>query len=115
MSMGMQSGRGSSGSFPLDNLTYDLITIIYEKSKGLEAYDQYMQDAQGNQNVSSLLQQMRQQDQQNIQQLQQHLHQCLMNQGGQSSRAVGGSMSGGSGGSMSGGSSSRGGGMDDRS
>jgi len=29
-----QGGQGqSSGSFPLDNLTHDLITVLYEKSK----------------------------------------------------------------------------------
>jgi hypothetical protein len=103
MSMGTQSGSSSSSGFPLDNLTYDLITMIYEKSKGLEAFDKYMRDAQGNQGVTSLLKQMRQQDEQCIQQLQQHLHQCLMNQGGQSSRSVGGSS-----GSMSGSSGSSG-------
>jgi hypothetical protein len=81
-------------------MTYDLITIIYEKSKGLEAYDKYMKDAQGNQDVSNLLQQMRQQDMQSVQQLQQQLHQCLMNQGGMNSRAMGGSGSMGSSGSM---------------
>jgi len=105
MSMGTQSGRSSSGGFPLDNMTYDLITIIYEKSKGLEAYDKYMSDAQGNQELSNLLQQMRQQDMQSVQQLQQQLHQCLMNQGGMNSRAMGGS---GSMGSSSMGSSSMG-------
>jgi hypothetical protein len=74
--------QGGGGGFPLDNLTYDLVTILYEKSKGLEAYDKYMKDAQGNQQVSQLLQQMRQQDQQHVQQLQQQLAQLLGGQGG---------------------------------
>jgi len=102
------SGMGSSssgGNFPLDNLTYDLITLLYEKSKGLEAYDKYMRDAQSNQQISQLLQQLRQQDEQAIQQLQQHLSQQLSNQGGMNSQAVGGSSMGGSG-SMGGGSGS---------
>lgn len=85
MSMGTQGGQ----QFPLDNLTYDLVTMLYEKSKGLEAMDKYMRDAQGNQQVSQLLQQIRQQDEQIIQQLKQHLSQLLSSQGG--SRAVGGS------------------------
>ena len=71
-----------SGSSPLDNLTYDLVTILYEKAKGLEAYDRYLQDAQSNQQASQLLQQIRQQDQQHVQQLQQLLSQVL---GGSSS------------------------------
>jgi hypothetical protein len=69
--------QGQSGNFPLDNLSYDLVTILYEKSKGLEAYDKYMQDAKGNQEVSQLLQQIRQQDEQHVQQLKQHLGQLL--------------------------------------
>ncbi len=118
MSMSNQGGMGSSGKFPLGNLTYDLITILYEKSKALEAYDKYQRDAQGNQEISNLLQQIRQQDEQHIQQLQQHLSQLLGGQGGMSSRAVGGgtmggsggiSSSGGMGGSSSGGTSSMGG------
>jgi|GEM_PF-1502637 len=98
--MSTMSQGSSSGNFPLDNLTYDLITILYEKSKGLEAYDKYQRDAQGNQQISQLFQQLRQQDEQAIQQLQQHLTSLLGNQGNMSSRAVGGSSMGGS--SMSG-------------
>lgn len=95
MSMSGTGGSGSSGNFPLDNLTYNLVTILYEKSKGLEAYDKYMRDAQGNQEISQLLQQLRQQDEQTIRQLQQHLAQMLGGQGGQSSQSVGGSSMGG--------------------
>ncbi|GAB4199546.1 MAG: hypothetical protein OHK0022_19860 [Roseiflexaceae bacterium] len=84
--MSMANQQGQSGNFPLDNLTYDLIALIYEKSKGLEAYDKYARDAQGNQQVGQLLQQLRQQDEQAIQQLWQHLSQM-----GGSSRSVGGS------------------------
>jgi ferritin-like metal-binding protein YciE len=87
--MSNQGASGSSGNFPLDNLTYDLITILYEKSKGLEAYDKYQRDAQGNQQVSQLLQQMRQQDEQHIRQLQQFLAQQLGGQGGMSQQVGG--------------------------
>jgi hypothetical protein len=59
----------SRGNFPLDNLTYDIITLIHEKSKGLEAFDRYMKDAQGNQQCTTLLNQIRQQDVQAVQQL----------------------------------------------
>jgi hypothetical protein len=69
-----QSGQGqSSGNFPLDNLTSDLITVLYEKSKGLEAYDKYIRDAQNDQQAKQLFEQMRQQDEQCIQQLTQRL------------------------------------------
>lgn len=92
MTMSNQGMSGTSGRFPLDNLTYDLITIIYEKSKGLEAYDKYLRDAQGNQEISRLLQQIRQQDEQHIEQLRQHLGHMLATQGGMQSREVGGTM-----------------------
>lgn len=65
----------STQTYPIPNLVYDLVTIIHEKAKGLEAYDQYMQDAQDNQGVANLLQQIRQQDSQVIQQLWQQLQQ----------------------------------------
>ncbi len=67
----------AQGNFPLDNLTFDLITIIYEKSKGLEAYERYIRDAQGDQQVRQVLEQIRNEDQQHIKQLQQHLQRCL--------------------------------------
>lgn len=67
----------TSQRYGVDNLTYDLITLISEKSKGLEAYDQYANDAQGNQQVTNLFQQLRQQDEQAIQQLVQQLKQTL--------------------------------------
>jgi len=35
-------GSSRSGDFPLDNNTYNVITVIHEKSKGLEAFDQYL-------------------------------------------------------------------------
>ncbi len=67
----------AQGNFPLDNLTFDLITIIYEKSKALEAYERYIRDAQGDQQVRQVLDQIRNEDQQHIKQLQQHLQRCL--------------------------------------
>jgi hypothetical protein len=67
--------------FAIDNLTYDLITVIHEKSKGLEAFDKYMHDAQGDQQCSNLFQQIRQQDQQFVQQLTDALRQRLSSSG----------------------------------
>jgi hypothetical protein len=73
----MQQETVSGTGLAIDNLTYDLIAVIHEKSEGLEAYDRYMRDAQGNQQVSNLFQQIRQQDQQAVQQLTQALKQVL--------------------------------------
>ncbi|HWR16916.1 MAG TPA: hypothetical protein VN577_18960 [Terriglobales bacterium] len=68
-------------NFPLDDLSYDLITIIHEKSKGLEAYDQYLQDAQGDNELRQVFQQIRDQDAKAIEKLRQHLGR-VMQQGG---------------------------------
>jgi hypothetical protein len=80
--------QNQSGNFALDNLTYDLITILHEKSKGLEAYDRYLQDAAQDNEVRSVLEQIRQDDQRHIQQLQQHLQRCLSRSSGQQNRAA---------------------------
>ena len=73
----------NQGKFALDNLTYDLITVLHEKSKGLEAFDRYMKDVQGDQQLQQVFEQMQQSDQNFIQQLQQHLQRRLSQIGGQ--------------------------------
>lgn len=65
------------GNFPLDNLTFDLITILHEKSKGLEAYDKYIRDAQNDQQLREVLERIRQDDHRHINELQQHLQRRL--------------------------------------
>jgi hypothetical protein len=72
----------NQGKFVLDNLTYDLITILHEKSKGLEAFDKYERDVQGNQEIQRIFQEIRRNDEQCVQQLEQQLGQILQkNQG----------------------------------
>jgi hypothetical protein len=73
----------NQGKFALDNLTYDIITVLHEKSKGLEAFDRYMKDVQGEQELQQVFEQMRQSDQNFIQQLQQHLQRRLGQVAGQ--------------------------------
>jgi hypothetical protein len=61
------------------------MTVIHEKSKGLEAFDQYMQDAQGHDQVMKILKQCRQNDQQAIEELMQ----CLQTEMGHSHATAG--------------------------
>jgi hypothetical protein len=76
--VGRSSGSSSGqGSFVLDNNTYNVITILHQKSKGLEAYDKYLRDAQNDRELASILERIRQQDQQFVQQLQRHLARLL--------------------------------------
>jgi hypothetical protein len=67
----------NQSTFALDNLTYDLIAILHEKSQALEAYQKYHQDAQGDQKCGDLLKKIHQQDRQDIIELQQCLAERL--------------------------------------
>ena len=71
-----QSSRPSrSSDFPLDNNTYNVITVIHEKSKGLEAFDQYIEDADDE--LREILQEVREQDTRTIEQLQEQLRRLI--------------------------------------
>jgi hypothetical protein len=77
------SGASSrSGDFPLDNNTYNVITVIHEKSKGLEAFDQYLEDA--DENLRSIFEEIREQDTRAIEQLQEHLRRLIGGEGAES-------------------------------
>ena len=71
-----QSRRG----FPISDLVYDVVTLMHEKAKGLEAIKEYRQDAQGHQAFQQLLDKMEQQDSQCIQELQQILGRNIKSQ-----------------------------------
>ena len=73
--MHYQTSKGEN--YPLDNLTFNLIAIIYEKSKALEAYEKYMVDARGDQTVTDLLDRMRRMDEDCVVELQQQLGRLL--------------------------------------
>ena len=76
------SGRSSQGGrFPLDNLSFDLITIVHEKSKALEAYDWYLQDAEDEPEIRDVLEKIQDQDRQSIEMLRRHLGRVLGQQG----------------------------------
>src|SRR4051812_2593276 len=68
---------GEQGNFELDNLTYNIITVLHEKSKGLEAYDKYLQDAREEEEVVEIFEEMRADDQRHIQRLEQALRMQL--------------------------------------
>ena len=70
-----QSSSTRSGDFPLDNNTYNIITVIHEKSKGLEAFDQYLQDA--DEQLRGMFEEIREQDTRYIEQLQEQLRRLI--------------------------------------
>jgi hypothetical protein len=75
-----QSNQTKSASeLPLDDLTYDLVTLLHAKSKALEAYHQYIEDAGAahDQEVRALLETLRDQDVRAVEQLKPFLARCL--------------------------------------
>jgi ferritin-like metal-binding protein YciE len=87
--MANQNATNPGGNFPLDDLCYDLITVIHQKSKALEAYDKYLRDAQNDNEVRQMLEQIRQQDTEQVQQLKQHLGRLLGQQSSSASSRAG--------------------------
>jgi hypothetical protein len=65
--------RNSSSGEGLDDLTYNVITVLHEKSKGLEAYEQYIDDASDNEEVRQIFEELRDQDLEAVS----RLEQCL--------------------------------------
>lgn len=58
----------STGS-PIDDLTYDVITVLQKKARALEAYDKYLSDADSEDDTElrDLFSSMRRQDEEDIQ------------------------------------------------
>lgn len=71
--------RGSmqGSDFPLEDLTYDVITVMQNKSKALEAFDQYIEDAEGDEEVRNLFTEIRDRDYEQIAALQDCLARLL--------------------------------------
>ncbi len=83
---GMGQGQGQ---FPLSNAEYNLIAILHNKLQAIEAYQKYMRDVQGDQELSQLIQECKQQDQQLALRLHQHLHRIHGQQDAGQQRAMG--------------------------
>lgn len=64
---------------PLDDLTYDVITVLHNKAKALEAYDKYVSDAEADDDdeLRDLFSMMRRQDEEHVQVLKEVLAQRL--------------------------------------
>jgi hypothetical protein len=60
---------------PISNLLYDWITVLHAKAKGVEAYDQYLRDAQAenSRECIDLLSRLRDQDIRTIEEISRHV------------------------------------------
>jgi hypothetical protein len=56
-------------SKPLDDLTYDIVSILHEKSQALAAYDDYLRDAQADPDVAKLIDEIRRHDEEDVHKL----------------------------------------------
>ena len=64
---------------PIDDLTYDVITVLHAKAKALAAYDKYVSDAEADddEELRDMFTSMRRQDEEQVQQLKEVLAQRL--------------------------------------
>jgi hypothetical protein len=51
---------------PLDDLTYDVLTVLQNKAKALEAYDKYIRDADEDDEAREAFEEMKRTDQEHI-------------------------------------------------
>lgn len=79
--------QAQGGQYPVADAEYDLITILAHKLKGIEAYQKYLRDTKGDQELNQLIQECLKQDQQLATRLHDHLHR--IHEGGQQARAAG--------------------------
>jgi hypothetical protein len=65
----------SSTQSPIDDLTYDVITVLQKKAKALEAYDKYLADAEAedDEDLKDLFLEMRRQDEEHVRVLKESL------------------------------------------
>ena len=65
----------TSNLSPIDDLTYDVITVLQNKAKALAAYDKYLRDADadGDEELADLFTEMRKQDDLHVQVLKEAL------------------------------------------
>ena len=68
---------GSNSGAKINDALYNVITVLHEKSKGLEAYDKYEQDLQGNEEILEIFQEIRQNDEDAVQRLRECLQQLV--------------------------------------
>ena len=83
-----QPSNPSGQSGKIDNVLYDVVTVLHEKSKGLEAYDKYDRDLQGNNQIKQIFDEIRRNDEQAVQRLREALSQIVGEPSGQQNRAA---------------------------
>ena len=65
-----------TGYFPISDMQFDVVTVIQEKCKALQAYDKYLLDAQPCEELTAVLEKIRTADKQHVEELKQFLGKC---------------------------------------
>lgn len=70
---------GNSNSQAINNLEYDLLSVLHNKSEAIKAYDTYIQDAQEMQSEPcvQLFEQLRDSEMQQAQEVRRHLQEVM--------------------------------------
>lgn len=58
--------RNASIDSPIDDLTYDVLTVLHAKAKALEAYDKYIDDAADDEEAREAFEAIKRQDQEHV-------------------------------------------------
>ncbi len=79
--MSMQEKRQAERVSGVPNITYDLIAVLHSELEGIAALEEYKQDAQGDQEVLSLFNQIEQDETNHINKLRDLLARRLQQSG----------------------------------
>lgn len=64
------------GFYPISDLQFDVVCVIYEKSKALQAYDHYKRDSKANPELDKIFEQIAADDRKHIEMLKNYLGNC---------------------------------------
>lgn len=73
---GVRADKGK-GYFPLSDMQFDIVSVLNEKSKALQAYDKYILDAQPCSQLTELFERIKKDDREHVEQLTSYLTECL--------------------------------------
>jgi hypothetical protein len=64
------------GFFPISDLQFDVVTVVFEKSKALQAYDAYKRDSRANPELMKVFEEIAADDRKHIEMLKNFLGNC---------------------------------------
>lgn len=81
-------------AYPLSDDAYDVVSLLYHKSKALQVYDKYMQDLRGDNQLRNLLLQIRSDEERHLEGLKNHLGRLLTSSPGENAGSTSSTMPG---------------------